>query len=163
MENNKKSKKPKDPNLDENGKPKEKPLLPVLTEPEIRIANGNKNWLADQQEHNDYDFALFPLGDRGLNFIEKAFGAYPHRNASPIMFHDPNFKAEFMGFEGDETFHRYAGEWDFSMKGTPKDKSQELSEQMFNEKLAEFHQRVASESTRKPSAQFGSAKPARSI
>ena len=140
--------KDQNPELDENGKPKAKPLLPVLTEPELRIASGNKNWLADQQKHNDHDFALFPLGDRGLNCMEKAYGVYAHRNASPIMFHDPDFKTKFMSFEGDEKFHMYAGEWDFSMKGMPKDKSQGFSEQDFNTKLAEFHARVALESKR---------------
>lgn len=148
MSNPKFKKKPVESEYDENGNKKRPPLLPTLTEPQIRIASDNKSWLLEQQKHNDYDFALFPLGDRGLNFMEKAYGVYAHRYASPIMFHDPEFKTKFMSFEGDEVFHMYAGEWDFSMKGPAKDKTSGYDGKMFEVKLAEFRQRMAQRSTK---------------
>ena len=104
-------------------KPTPKPLIPVLTERELKIASENKAWILEVQDHNDTEWMSWPYGE-GLTLggTDRAYGAYPHRYACPIMFHDSSFKQKFISMSYEPAFLMHHGECDFTLKLPKKEK-----------------------------------------
>jgi len=127
-------------------KPKEKPLIPVLTEREMKIASENKAWLLEVQDHNDDQFMGWPQGEGlTLGSMDRAYGFYPHRYTHPIYFHDSQFKSKFYLASHDSCFEMYHKDFDFDMKKPRKEKSAAR----FDEFLAKNRATHSQESTRK--------------
>jgi hypothetical protein len=127
-------------------KEKPKPLIPVLTEREQKIASENKAWLLEVQDHNDDQFMSWPQGEGlTLGSMDRAYGFYPHRYTHPIYFHDSQFKSKAYLASHDSCFEMYHKDFDFDMKGPKKEKTIES----FDDVLARIRARHVQGSTQK--------------